>query len=176
MKVCHRRRVKRSNLIGWKIIVSPTIGPTSHQIRNQDVDHIRNRLMVINQGSPGGPIHRILLNRCLIFERKKPIENPISSNDVLNKDKARFQLISDWLWLKLKSDWSILWANWHRLNQAKFQIGENNHDTIGIVAFDQFGKSAAGTTTNGKVQDRECTIFSNVNDQAIKLNSKRYDS
>ena len=44
-------------------------------------------------------------------------------------------------------------------NLDKFQIGENNHDTIGIVAFDQFGKSAAGTTTNGTVHDRKLTII-----------------
>jgi len=30
-----------------------------------------------------------------------------------------------------------------------FQIGEQNHDTIGMVAIDQFGHSASGTSTNG---------------------------
>ena len=37
------------------------------------------------------------------------------------------------------------------LNKNEFQIGEHNHDTIGMIAFDEFGKSASGTSTNGKV-------------------------
>ena len=39
----------------------------------------------------------------------------------------------------------------NNLNKDEFQIGPDNHDTIGMIAFDQFGKSASGTSTNGNV-------------------------
>ena len=49
-------------------------------------------------------------------------------------------------------------------------VSEDNHDTIGMVAFDSSGKTAAGTTTNGlknKIPERVDGLYLRLARRAI---------
>ena len=54
--------------------------------------------------------------------------------------------------------------------RRKSLASEKNHDTIGMVAFDQHGKTAAGTTTNGMIYK----IPGRVGDSPIPGNAKKF--